>query len=78
MKQTKFEKIVEWDKKLLVYTWFHGLVSILLPLMLLLITPLTFSDIVINAFLDGMVFVAFVQSIIEYGDSRKVYWRKIK
>lgn len=74
----KFEKVVEGDKKDLIYSWFYGLLSIFFPLTLLLFDPLTFFGIVSTGFFDGMFVLFFLYSIIEYSDSRKVYWRKIK
>ncbi len=78
MKQERFEKVVKGDKDELISTWVNGLISLFFPFLLLSITKVSFSIIVFIAFIDGIFFILFVDSILDYIRSRKVYWRKIK
>ncbi len=58
--------------------WHFGLISLGLPFFLLLLSEIDFSVIVFIAFTDGWAFFTFANSVTEYIDSRKVYWRKMK
>ena len=78
MKQERFEKVVEGDKRELFDTWIFGLVSLFFPITLLFKSQLTFFNLVLSAFLNGITFIIFTLSALNYEDSRKVYWRKMK
>ncbi|KKM74032.1 hypothetical protein LCGC14_1404450 [marine sediment metagenome] len=78
MKQEKFEKVIEGDKRELRYACIFGILSLVFPMILILKTEITFLGLVFHAFLNGVIFLSFVNSALEYVGSRKVYWRKIK
>jgi hypothetical protein len=78
MKQTKYEKVVKGNSGIFKSIWLYGIFSIGFPLVLLLFSEINFLNIVFVAFFDGMYFVLFMDSILEYEKSRKVYWRKIE
>ena len=78
MKQERFEKVIEGDKDKLRYAWTFGILSLFLPIAFLIEPKITSSQLIFGAFLDGVVFLSFVNSALAYVESRKVYWRKIK
>ena len=78
MKQRKFRKVIKADKGHLTNSWACGLISIILPLMLLVGEHPTFSTIVSYAFLDGVSFTIFIFSLTKYVFSRKVFYKEIK
>ncbi len=78
MKQERFEKVVKGDKDYLINAWVNGIFSLVLPLMALVYNELSFLDIVFVSFVNGMLFIIFAFSALEYAESRKVYWRKMK
>lgn len=77
-KGERFERIVEGDEEDFFYSWFYGLISILIPLLLLVPDEVFLFNLILISFIDGMIFSAFVLAIIGYAESRKVYWRMLK
>ena len=78
MKHERFEKIVEGDLNELFFAWVFGVLTLILPFVLLVDSERSFLGIVFNAFMDGLAFLFFIVFSLEYVKSRKVYWRKMK